>query len=110
MADIALSLKQIIKDFPGVRALDKASLALRTGEVHGLVGENGAGKSTIIKILAGVYSADEGGVEIFGRTLQHVTPKSVHDAGSQVHSPRAPSCSTFHCDRIGFSWGRSREA
>ena len=81
MADIALSLKQIIKDFPGVRALDKASLALRTGEVHGLVGENGAGKSTIIKILAGVYSADEGGVEIFGRTLQHVTPKSVHDAG-----------------------------
>ena len=50
----------ISKRFGGVQALDKIQFDLRRGEVHALVGENGAGKSTYIKILAGVYSKDEG--------------------------------------------------
>lgn len=58
-----LVLRNISKDFPGVRALDSISLSVNKGEIRALVGENGAGKSTLIKILSGVYQADTG--EIF---------------------------------------------
>ena len=81
MVEIAFSLRDIVKTFPGVRALDGASLEVRAGEVHGLVGENGAGKSTVIKVLAGVYQPDSGAIAIGGRTLDAVTPQAVHEAG-----------------------------
>lgn len=81
MSEFALSLRDIVKTFPGVRALDSASLSVRVGEVHGLVGENGAGKSTIIKVLAGVYTPDSGSLQIFDSTIRPITPQTVHDAG-----------------------------
>ncbi|MDD3028292.1 MAG: sugar ABC transporter ATP-binding protein [Erysipelotrichaceae bacterium] len=62
-----LEMRGISKQFPGVKALDKVDLSVFPGEVHALVGENGAGKSTIIKIIMGVYQKDEGSVLLDGR-------------------------------------------
>lgn len=50
-----LEMRQITKEFPGVRALDNVTFSVKRGEIHCLVGENGAGKSTLMKILSGVY-------------------------------------------------------
>ncbi len=65
-----LEVKQIDKEFPGVKALDGVNLTLKKGEVHALCGENGAGKSTLIKILAGVYPKDSGEILFDGRSIQ----------------------------------------
>jgi ribose transport system ATP-binding protein len=57
-----LQMRGIVKQFPGVRALDGIDLTVRAGEVHCLLGQNGAGKSTLIKVLAGAHQPDEGEV------------------------------------------------
>jgi len=74
-------LDGIVKRYPGVLALDDASLSIRPGEVHGLIGENGAGKSTIIKVLGGVVAPDAGHIEVDGRRVDHPTPARVNDLG-----------------------------
>ncbi len=66
MNDTIVSMENICKSFPGVKALDHVRFELRSGEVMALLGENGAGKSTLMKVLSGVYTRDEGKVEIFG--------------------------------------------
>jgi ribose transport system ATP-binding protein len=74
-----LSIKDVSKAFPGVKALDKVSLEVSGGVVHGIVGENGAGKSTLMKILSGVYEKDSGEVIFEGRQIEKVTPiESMH--------------------------------
>ena len=55
VAQILLEMKNIIKTFPGVKALDNVNLQVEQGEIHALVGENGAGKSTLMNVLSGVY-------------------------------------------------------
>jgi ribose transport system ATP-binding protein len=72
-----LELREIVKRFPGVLALNHASLDVRPGEVHALLGENGAGKSTLIKIIAGVYQPDAGEIRIDGHA---VSVRNPHDA------------------------------
>jgi len=74
-------MSNISKAFPGVQALDSASLSVERAEIHGLVGENGAGKSTIIKVLAGVYHPDSGSISIDGVTQTHHGPASIHASG-----------------------------
>jgi len=64
-----LEMRGIQKYFPGVHALDDCQFELRAGEVHALIGENGAGKSTMMKILSGVYSKDGGSVTLDGKEI-----------------------------------------
>lgn len=61
-----LEMRDITKIFPGVKALDRVRFDLNAGEIHALVGENGAGKSTFIKVLAGVYQPDGGEIYLDG--------------------------------------------
>ena len=84
-----IELKGISKSFPGVKALDNISLSVPRGKVLALMGENGAGKSTIIKIITGVYKADEGEVLVNGEKVNFRTPRDAFDAGiSVVHQER----------------------
>jgi len=76
-----LEVKNSVKDFPGVRALDKVSFDLNAGEVHVLVGENGAGKSTLAKILDGALPLDEGQIYINGKEVHHLTPAKARELG-----------------------------
>ena len=76
-SEYLLEIKNISKEFPGVKALDNVSFYLKRGEIHALVGENGAGKSTLMKILAGIYNPDSGEIIYDG---QPFTPKKPVDA------------------------------
>jgi len=76
-----LRLLGLCKSFPGVRALDHATLDLYPGEIHALVGENGAGKSTLIKILTGAHAPDEGRLELDGSALHLGNPVEAQRAG-----------------------------
>lgn len=76
-----LTLTGVTKTFPGVRALSDVSLKLYPGQVTALVGENGAGKSTVVKILTGIYQPDAGDMRIAGQEIRFPTPQSAESAG-----------------------------
>jgi ribose transport system ATP-binding protein len=78
---VVLRLTDVVKTFPGVRALDGVQLEVRAGEVHCLLGQNGAGKSTLIKVLAGVHHADEGEITWQGEAFAPATPQAAMRAG-----------------------------
>ena len=84
--EFVLEMENVEKQFPGVKALDKARLSLRPGTVHALMGENGAGKSTLMKCLFGIYKADAGEIKIDGAQVQFSGPKNALDNGvAMVH-------------------------
>ena len=64
-----LEVKNISKQFPGVKALDDVSIRFENGQIHALLGENGAGKSTLMKIISGIYTADSGTVLMDGKPV-----------------------------------------
>ena len=76
-----LEMSGIEKAFPGVKALDNCQFDLQAGEVHALVGENGAGKSTMMKILTGVYKRDSGKILFNGKEIELNGPKAAQDMG-----------------------------
>ena len=84
MNDIIVSMHDICKSFPGVKALDHVDFELRSGEVMALLGENGAGKSTLMKVLSGVYTRDSGDMEIQGKAYGNLTPKQAQAAGVAI--------------------------
>src|SRR6058998_3318557 len=76
-----LQLTRVTKSFGAVRALKGVSFDLREGEVHALIGEIGAGKSTLIKIITGAHQPDTGAIEIAGQRVRHLTPAAAHKLG-----------------------------
>jgi len=86
MDDLLLLMEGIDKSFPGVDALKKCRFELKTGEVHALVGENGAGKSSLMKVVAGVYSKDSGRILYKGNEVNIPNPRTAQRLGiSMVH-------------------------
>ena len=81
-----LELRGISKSFGGVAALTDVDFTLRAGEIHGLVGENGAGKSTTMKIIAGVHTEYQGTMQLAGRTVRFRSARDAKAAGiGMVH-------------------------
>ena len=81
MSTPALRLENIVKTFPGVRALDGVSFEVLPGEVHALLGENGAGKSTLMKVLGGIYQPDEGQIFIQEQPAKMISPLNAKSKG-----------------------------
>lgn len=81
MAEQLLLMEGIQKRFPGVHALNNCQFELRTGEVHALVGENGAGKSTMMKVLNGIYKRDGGTIHFRGKPVDIHSPEEAKRLG-----------------------------
>lgn len=84
MGEYLLRAVGIHKYFAGVHALDNVALEIKPGEVHCLAGENGCGKSTLIKIISGVYHRDAGTIEFDGKEMTKFTPIDAISRGIQV--------------------------
>lgn len=81
MSEYILELKNITKTFPGVRALNKVNFNLQKGEIHALMGENGAGKSTFIKVITGVHKPDEGTILLDNKEVKFNNTEESKEAG-----------------------------
>ena len=79
--NLIVEMRDIVKAFPGVLALNSVNFQLRPGEVHVLLGENGAGKSTLIKVMSGAYRTDAGEILIDGEKVSIATPQDALDLG-----------------------------
>ena len=76
-----LSARGIIKEFPGVRAVDGVDFAVRRGEIHALMGENGAGKSTLLKVITGALVRDGGQIVLDGQPIHPRSPAHAQSLG-----------------------------
>ncbi len=91
MSEYRLEMRDVVKTFPGVKALDHAQLQLQPGKVHALMGENGAGKSTLMKCMFGIYKMDEGEVLYDGEPMQIKDPLDALNKGiAMVHQELQP--------------------
>ena len=86
MEPYIIEMRDIVKEFPGIKANDGITLQLKRGEIHALLGENGAGKSTLMSILFGIYQPDEGQIYKNGEPVTINNPNDANDLGiGMVH-------------------------
>ncbi|GJH13653.1 sugar ABC transporter ATP-binding protein [Caballeronia novacaledonica] len=83
-ASLAIDLSKVTKRFGATVALDGASFSVQRGAVHALLGENGAGKSTTVKLLSGLMQPDAGSIRVMGNDVTMKSPKDAHRAGVQT--------------------------
>ena len=86
MSEVVLRMEHIVKEFPGVRALDNVNFEARSGELLALMGENGAGKSTLMKVLGGVwpYPSYQGDIFIQGEKKRFYSPRDAEQCGVAI--------------------------
>ncbi len=108
--DLALDARQMSKTFGATRALRAASLAVRGGEVHGLVGTNGCGKSTLIKILTGLYVPDQGTLEVWGRSVDLPVRRPTDIGVAVVHQRLGLQLDATVVDSVGAGVGYGHHA
>ncbi|MDR2049018.1 MAG: sugar ABC transporter ATP-binding protein [Treponema sp.] len=97
-------MRDIVKDFTGVRALDGVSLEVLPGEVHGVVGENGAGKSTLMKVLSGAYAPTSGSITVEKTNYRALSPVLARELGINIvyqENDLAPSMNVIENVHIG---------
>ncbi|MCR4907253.1 MAG: ABC transporter ATP-binding protein [Lachnospiraceae bacterium] len=86
MDEYVIEMKDIVKNFGTIQAVKNGQFTLKKGEIHSLIGENGAGKSTMMKLLYGMYPIDDGEIFVAGKKVEHLTPKSAISLGiGMVH-------------------------
>lgn len=118
MGDYLLEMHHITKIFPGVKALDNVEFTLKQGEIHAIAGENGAGKSTFIKVLSGVHRADGGEIILDGKKVEISDPQTAQKLGIAAihqHAASYPDLSVAENIFIGhefmkgpfIDWGRA---
>ncbi len=114
--EFLLEMRELVKEFPGVRALDRVSFRVRHGSVHALMGENGAGKSTLMKCLFGIYTADSGEILLDGEPVHFTNPKEALLHGvAMVHQELNQALGRSVSDNIWLGrypgkWGFVKEA
>ncbi len=84
MSDLLLSLENVTKLYPGVVAIDDVSVDFNKAEVHALVGENGAGKSTMIKVIAGAIKPERGNLVFENEKIENISPELIKKKGIEV--------------------------
>ena len=103
----AIGLVQVTKRFPGVVAVDDVSLSVRAGEIHVLLGENGAGKSTIVGMFAGLQEPDQGHLTVGGQRTRLTSPAASLAAGISTvfqHAMLVPTLTVFENLVLGDPW------
>ena len=91
MSEYVLEMLDVVKEFPGVKALKGVTLRVRPGTVHALMGENGAGKSTLMKCLIGINKMDSGKIILRGEEIEvHDTLHALQQGVSMIHQELNP--------------------
>lgn len=99
--EYVLEMHDIVKEFPGVKALKGVQLKVRPGTVHALMGENGAGKSTLMKCLIGIYKANSGKIVFKGQEVSFTNTLSAMQAGiSMIHQELSPVLERSVCENV----------
>ena len=109
MNDIILKVDHLSKYFALVKALDDISFDVRRGEVHALCGENGAGKSTFIKLLTGAYEPTKGTIEFEHKVYEKNDTEVIHGFGNIGYLSGVQSDSISDSCREHFLWKRNSE-